>query len=96
MNNSTITFLTTDECLLICDKTACNVMEDPLFVISLLVNAGLLITTSSSELMATSKCKFNSLWELLTFPLQKIFYRKKKEQQPNDIESQIEIQDIQV
>jgi len=85
--NSTITFLTTEECLDLTGKINCNVMEDPLFIISLLINAGLLITTSSSELMATSKCKFNSLWELLTYPLSKLKRVKK------DVEPEPEISD---
>jgi hypothetical protein len=44
---------------------------DPLFLISLAVNIILLITTGLSEIMATSKCKYNSLWQLVTEPLAK-------------------------
>jgi hypothetical protein len=81
MNDSNISFLTTDECLSLTDKLSCNIAEDPLFILSLVVNAGLLVMTSTSELMATSKCPFNSLWELITYPMTK----KKKEPRP-DIE----------
>ncbi len=82
MNDSNITFLTTDECLSLTDNLNCNIAEDPLFILSLIVNAGLLVITSSSELMATSKCPFNSLWELITYPLTK----KKKKPPLEDIE----------
>ena len=44
---------------------------DPIFLISLAVNIILLITTGLSEIMATSKCKYNSLWQLVTEPLAK-------------------------
>tara|TARA_R100000900_G_scaffold141592_1_gene122744 strand:+ start:111 stop:380 length:270 start_codon:yes stop_codon:yes gene_type:complete len=39
--------------------------EDWFFQISLIVNFLLLVTTSSSEIMAGSKCKANSIFELL-------------------------------
>jgi len=39
--------------------------RDIFFYISLMVNFILLLTTSSSEIMAGSKCKANSLFELL-------------------------------
>ena len=74
-----INFLTSQECLELTDKLSCNIAEDPLFILSLIVNAGLLILTSSSELMATSSCPFNSLWELVTYPLTKKFRERKKE-----------------
>jgi len=41
------------------------VERDFIFYISLLVNFILLITTSSSEIMAGSKCKANSISELI-------------------------------
>jgi len=42
-----------------------EVERDLFFYLSLLVNFILLITTSSSEIMAGSKCKANSISELI-------------------------------
>jgi hypothetical protein len=75
MNDSNISFLTSEECLELTNGLNCNVTQDPLFILSIVVNAGLLLITSASELMATSKCPFNSLFELITYPC----LRKKKE-----------------
>ena len=74
-NNTNFSAMTSQECLELYD-TICNEEGDPLFVISLGINFLLLMTTGISELMASSNCKFNSLFELIIYPLKKL--RKKK------------------
>jgi hypothetical protein len=89
MENTTndISYLTSEECLELTDNLSCNIAEDPLFILSLVVNAGLLILTSSSELMATSKCPFNSIWELVTYPITK---KKRNREKELELEEQME------
>lgn len=77
-NNSTnFSAMTSDECIDLYN-TMCDKDGDPLFIISLAVNFLLLLTTSLSELMASSKCKFNSLFELLIYPLRKLAVKHKE------------------
>ena len=57
---------------------------DPIFLISLVVNILLLLTTGLSEIMASSHCKYNSLWELIISPL----YNKLKNSEEEDIEEE--------
>ena len=74
-NNTIISAMTSDECIDLYD-TMCDQGGDPLFFISLAVNFLLLMTTGVSELMASSKCKFNSLFELIIYPLRKLAVKK--------------------
>jgi hypothetical protein len=76
-NNTNISFMTSDECIEFNEKI-CNNDTDPFFFISLAVNFLLLMTTGISELMASSKCKFNSLFELLIYPLRKLAVKKSE------------------
>ncbi len=57
---------------------------DPIFLISLVVNILLLLTTGLSEILASSKCKYNSLFELIISPL----YDKLKNNEEEDIEEE--------
>jgi len=63
-------FMTSDECKDMCDYS--QGMGDPDFMLyaSLTVNALLFVSTTISELMAASKCKANSFFELLIFMCQ--------------------------
>ncbi len=60
--------------------------SDPIFLISLVVNILLLLTTGLSEIMASSQCKYNSLWQLIISPL----YNKLKNKDDESIEETIE------
>ena len=83
-NNTNFSAMSTKECLDLYD-TICKDEGDPLFVISLAVNFLLLMTTGISELMASSNCKFNSLFELIIYPLKKC---KKKKGETNHQEQE--------
>jgi len=78
-NNISTNFsaMSSSECLDLY-QTMCDKDGDPLFIISLAVNFLLLLTTGVSELMASSKCKFNSLFELLIYPLRKLAIKHKE------------------
>ena len=76
-NNTSISFISSEECIDLYENI-CNKDSDPLFIISLAVNFLLLMTTGVSELMASSKCKFNSLFELLIYPLRKLALKKSE------------------
>jgi hypothetical protein len=83
ISNFNISQMTSEECIDIY-KQLCNKEDDPLFLISLLVNFLLLITTGISELMASSKCKYNSLFELIISPCKKAYKEHKKKNQKED------------
>jgi|TARA_R100000479_G_scaffold33549_1_gene13773 hypothetical protein len=87
-NNSDFnnTFMSSDDCIDMY-KQLCNKEDDPLFLISLLVNFLLLMTTGISELMASSKCKYNSLFELIISPCRKAIkeHKKNKDQIEEDL-----------
>jgi hypothetical protein len=82
-NYTNISAMTSDECIELYNSM-CNQEGDPLFLISLAVNFLLLMTTGISELMASSKCKFNSLFELLIYPLRKLTVKKSEKNHQDD------------
>ena len=57
---------------------------DPIFLISLVVNILLLLTTGLSEIMASSHCRYNSIWQLIISPL----YNKLKNKEEEDIDEE--------
>ncbi len=61
---------------------------DPIFLISLVVNILLLLTTGLSEILASSKCKYNSLFELIISPL---YDKLKNNEEDEDIEEEGEV-----
>ncbi len=63
MDNNTIFPMTAEECLYLQEHQNDNQFD---FYISLAVNALLLLTTASSEMLTASKCKSNSIFELLS------------------------------
>ena len=85
-NNTNISAMTSDECIELYESM-CNQEGDPLFLISLAVNFLLLMTTGISELMASSKCKFNSLFELIIYPLRKLAVKKNHQEADKDLEA---------
>jgi hypothetical protein len=86
-NNTNFSSISAKECLDLYD-TICKNENDPLFLISLAVNFLLLMTTGISELMASSKCKFNSLFELLIYPFRKLLKKKNNHQEEDrDLEA---------
>ena len=85
-NITNISAMTSDECIKMYE-TMCNQEGDPFFLISLAINFLLLMTTGISELMASSKCKFNSLFELIIYPLRKLAVKKsEKNHQEDDLD----------
>jgi len=87
-NSSNFSSMSSDECIDLYNNL-CDQEADPLFTISLIVNFLLLLTTGISELMASSKCKFNSLFELLIYPLRKLAV-KHKEKNHNEADLDLE------
>lgn len=83
ISNFNFSQMTSDECLNIY-KELCKKEDDPLFLISLMINFLLLITTGISELMASSKCKHNSLLELIMSPCKKAYEEHKNKIQKED------------
>jgi len=81
--------MSSDECIDLYNNLCDKEDADPLFTISLIVNFLLLLTTGISELMASSKCKFNSLFELLIYPLRKLAV-KHKEKNHNEADLDLE------
>jgi hypothetical protein len=85
-NNTNISAMSSDECLNLYNSL-CKEETDPFLFISLVVNFLLLLTTGISELMASSKCKFNSLFELIIYPLRKLAVKhKEKNHQEADLD----------
>ena len=83
-NITNFSAMSTDECLDLYNNL-CNQESDPFFLISLAVNFLLLLTTGISELMASSK--FNSLFELIIYPLRKLAVKKlEKNHQDTDLD----------
>mgnify|MGYP003152242129 CR=1 FL=1 len=66
-----------EECLKLISKNNSN--EDPILVVSLIINGLLVLTTGISELMASSKCRYNSLFELFILPCRKEVVEEEEE-----------------
>ena len=62
-------FMTSDECKDMCDYSQGMAEPDIMLYASLIVNGLLFFSTTISELMAASKCKANSFFELVIFTL---------------------------
>lgn len=92
-NITNIYSMSSEECLDIY-QNLCTKETDPLFLISLAVNFLLLMTTGISELMASSKCKFNSLFELLIYPLRKLAIKKKENHQDEALDLEAGTDDV--
>ncbi len=86
--NDSITCITIDECKHLLDSE-CPEGEDPFFYASLAINGLLLLTTGASELMAASKCKANSLLELIIHTVRG--EQCKKPEDPLDIEMEDQV-----
>jgi hypothetical protein len=80
MNNTNNTFFY-KECLELLSENKSN--DDPLLVVSLIINGLLILTTGISELMASSNCKFNSLFELIIYPCKNLKKEIKEEEEEN-------------
>lgn len=86
--NDSIPYMSIDDCKELLAHQ-CPEGEDPFFYLSLAINGLLLLTTGASELMAASKCKANSLLELLIHTVRGDNCRKPEDPLEREMEDEV-------